>query len=77
VFGISLITALAISAKVERAVLSSDRPAEPPVTGREEIGDELQAIQDQLRELEALGRDLAALEETLDHARARIQEWTA
>jgi hypothetical protein len=77
VFGIPSVTALAISSKVERAMLSSARPAEAPLEARTEMAPQLQAIRDQLCALTAVARDHAELEETLHHACARLQEWTA
>jgi hypothetical protein len=77
VFGISLVTALAISTKVERALLTPVPPADPPVADPTQIGAELRAVRAHLCELDAVGRDLEELEQILDDACARIEEWIA
>jgi hypothetical protein len=74
---LSFVTALAISTQVERAVIRSAGPAVPPVAGRAQIAAELQSIRNHLRELKPSGRGVAELEEILDHACARREEWTA
>lgn len=77
VLGLSPVAALAISAYVERAVVTYLRPPDPRVAALARIDADLEAIRDRLSDLTAAGRDVAHLEEILAHARARIEEWTA
>jgi hypothetical protein len=77
VFALSSVAALAIASKVERAVVSYLRPADPLVAGLERIHVQLEAIRDRLPELTASAHDLAELEAVLRQASARIEEWTA
>ena len=75
-FGISSIAALAMSTKVERAVMTSGRPA-VVVAGHAHIDALPRAIRASQDELATARRHLAELEELARHTRARIEEWTA